>query len=73
MYVHTYVRMYASMWLSGLRSSLFTVSPSLLFHPLFAVARYFCEVCDCIVKDSLNYLDHINGRKRKDTSYYRPF
>ena len=25
---------------------------------------YFCEVCQCALKDSGAYLDHINGRKR---------
>ena len=26
---------------------------------------YYCKSCDCTLKDSTSYLDHINGKKRK--------
>ena len=29
--------------------------------PLAQQAGYYCNVCDCILKDSKSYLDHING------------
>eukprot|EP00039_Didymoeca_costata_P032311 m.37316 g.37316 ORF g.37316 m.37316 type:complete len:120 (+) comp9296_c0_seq2:160-519(+) len=25
---------------------------------------FYCKVCDVILRDSMNYLDHINGKKR---------
>jgi U4/U6.U5 tri-snRNP component SNU23 len=28
-----------------------------------AGAGYFCETCNCLLKDSISYLDHINGKK----------
>lgn len=30
--------------------------------PLNQQAGYYCNVCDCILRDSQSYLDHINGK-----------
>lgn len=36
--------------------------------PISRQGGFFCELCNCILKDSSAYLDHINSPKRKGKS-----
>lgn len=32
---------------------------------------YYCELCECLLKDSMTYMDHINGRRHNKLLGYR--
>jgi len=33
--------------------------------PISQVGGYWCDLCQCTLRDSTTYLDHINGKKRE--------
>jgi len=38
--------------------------------PLNQQAGYYCNVCDCILRDSSSYLDHINGKYHNRHAFF---
>lgn len=33
--------------------------------PLSQRGGFFCDTCDCLLRDSISFLDHINGKKHQ--------
>lgn len=40
----------------------FSLNLLLLLNNVFFSLRFWCDICECLCKDSQAYLDHINGR-----------
>lgn len=34
-----------------------------IYINLILLGAYECKLCDCVLKDSLSWLDHLNGKK----------
>jgi hypothetical protein len=58
----------ASTWSTLHRCATVCFLPSFISFPSRLDVVHFAQVCDCVLRDSINYLDHINGKKREPTS-----